>query len=407
MTGTSTPSDAHGKPLLEEGEAFAHLSVDGTWRLLPVASPVTARSSAKEDDMNANNLDQAKSEAFAGRMLEVLNDSALGLMTSVGHQTGLFDAMAGLPVATSQEIAEAAGLNERYVREWLGAMVTGGIVEYDPENKVYALPAEYAAWLTRAAGPDNLAGPAQFIPLMAQVEDAVVKCFRNGGGLPYSAYPRFHQLMAEDSAAIHDAALVDAILPTVSGLTERLQAGIDVADVGCGQGHAINLMATAFPSSRFVGHDLAEEAIASGRREAAEMGLDNARFEVCDAATLDVRSRFDLIMAFDAIHDQARPAQVLAAIADALRPDGVFLMVDFGASSHVHENMEFPAGPFLYTISCMHCVPVSMGLDGPGLGAMWGKQVALGMLAEAGFGRVEVKQVVGDLFNNYFIGTKG
>lgn len=357
--------------------------------------------------MTGQNLDQAKSEAFAGRMLEVLNDAAVALMTSIGHQVGLFDTMADLPPATHRQIAQAAGLNERYVREWLGAMVTGQIVDCNSEDDTYSLAPEHAAWLTRAAGPDNLAGPAQFIPVMAQVEESVIECFRDGGGIPYSAYPRFHRLMAEDSAAIHDVALLDAVLPLVPGLVERLQAGIEVADVGCGQGHAINLMAQAFRKSRFTGYDLSEEAILSGRKEAQDMGLENARFETRDVSILDAHHRFDLVTAFDAIHDQAQPGRVLTAVADALRPQGVFLMVDFGASSHVHENMEFPASPFLYAISCMHCVPVSLGLGGPGLGAMWGEQLARRMLAEAGFTGVDVKQVEGDLFNNYFIGTKG
>src|SRR5262249_40151918 len=123
-----------------------------------------------ETTMTTETLDQAKSQAFAGRMMTVMNDAAIALMTSIGHKVGLFDTMADRPPATSQQIAQAAGLDERYVREWLGAMVTGRIVEYDPAGATYTLPPEHAAWLTRAAGPHNLAGPAQFIPLLAQVE---------------------------------------------------------------------------------------------------------------------------------------------------------------------------------------------------------------------------------------------
>jgi hypothetical protein len=117
--------------------------------------------------------------------------------------------------------------------------------------------------------------------------------------------------------------------------------------------------------------------------------------------------RFDLVTAFDAIHDQAQPARVLAGIAAALRPEGVFLMVDIGASSHVHENMDYPLAPFMYTISCMHCMTVSLALDGAGLGAMWGEQLARQMLAEAGFTRVEASRVEGDRTNSYYVATKG
>jgi SAM-dependent methyltransferase len=225
--------------------------------------------------------------------------------------------------------------------------------------------------------------------------------------VPYAAFPRFQQLMAEDSGAVHDAALVDAILPLVPGLPARLAAGIEAADVGCGRGHAVNLMARAFPNSRFVGYDFSEEGVATGRAEAEAWGLANARFEARDVAALEARDRFDLVTAFDAIHDQARPARVLAGIAEALRPGGVFLMVDIGASSQVHENMGFPLAPFMYALSCMHCMTVSLALDGPGLGAMWGEQKAREMLAEAGFARVEVKRIEDDLFNNYYIATTG
>ena len=352
-------------------------------------------------------MDQAKSDAFAERVLGNLNAAAVVIMTSIGHQVGLFDAMADGTPATSEQIADAAGLNERYVREWLGAMVTGRIVEHDPDGGTYSLPPEHAAWLTRAAGIDNIAVQTQYIPMLGEIEQQVVAAFRQGGGVPYSAYPRFHRLMAEDSAAVNDAALIDTIVPLVPGLPERLKAGMDVADIGCGSGHAVNLMAQAFPESRFVGYDFSEEGIATGRAEAQVMGLANARFEVQDVATLDEVDRFDFVTAFDAIHDQAQPAEVLKRIAQALRPDGEFLMVDIRASSRLHENVDHPLGPLLYTMSTMHCMTVSLALEGVGLGTVWGEQRARQMLADAGFTNVDVEAVEGDLFNSYFIARKG
>jgi 2-polyprenyl-3-methyl-5-hydroxy-6-metoxy-1,4-benzoquinol methylase len=356
--------------------------------------------------MTTQSINAERAEAFAGHMVDVLNSAAIALMTSIGHQVGLFDTLAGLPPATSDEIARAAGLQERYVREWLGAMATGRIVDHDPKAKTYWLPPDHAASLTRAAGSGNLAGATQFIPLLAQVEERVVDSFRNGGGVPYSAYPRFQRLMAEDSATVHDAALIDAILPLAPGLPQRLRDGVEVADIGCGSGHAINLMAKAFPRSRFIGYDLSEEGIRAARREAQAMGLTNAQFDVRDVTALDAHNRFDLITAFDAIHDQAHPAQVLAGIAGALRPDGVFLMVDIRASSDLHENVDLPLAPFLYTVSTLHCMTVSLAQAGAGLGTMWGEQTARRMLAEAGFTRVEVKQIEGDIFNTYYIATR-
>ena len=143
--------------------------------------------------MGEGNLDEAKAEAFAERLVGMLNSGALALMTSIGHRTGLFDAMAGLPPSTSGEIAEKAGLNERYVREWLGAMLTGGIVDCDAGGKQFSLPPEHAAFLTRAAAPDNIAAFAQYIPLLGTVEDRIVECFRRGGGCPTRPFPGFRR----------------------------------------------------------------------------------------------------------------------------------------------------------------------------------------------------------------------
>lgn len=356
--------------------------------------------------MTEQQLDRARSEAFAERMLGVLNSAGAALMTSVGHRTGLFDAMANLPPSSSEQIAKAAGLHERYVREWLGAMVTSRIVQHDAASETYVLPKEHAAWLTRAAGLNNLALQTQYLPLMATVEQRVIECFRQGGGVPYSAYPRFQELMAEESGAVLDAALIDTVLPLVPALPDRLRTGIDVLDVGCGRGHAVNLMARAFPKSRFTGYDFSEEGITAGRDEAKRLELPNARFEVHDAAALGGDARYDLITAFDAIHDQAHPARVLEGISRSLRPDGVFLMVDIRASSKVGENVDHPLGTWLYTVSCFHCMTVSLALNGTGLGTVWGEQTALRMLAEAGFPKVEVKQVEGDLYNSYYVARK-
>ncbi len=325
---------------------------------------------------------------------------------SVGHQVGLFDTMSTLPRSTSAEIAATAGLDERYVREWLGGMTAARVVEHDPDSASYWLPSEHAASLTTAAGPENLARFLQIIPLLAEVESQVVACFTTGGGVGYEAYSRFHELMAEDSTATHDAGLLDLVVPLAPGLRETLEAGGAVADIGCGSGHAINLLARAFPNSRFVGYDFAVEPIEEARKEAAEWGLANTEFVVRDVAEIEVQGEYDVVTAFDAIHDQAHPARVLANIATALKPGGTFLMVDIQASSHVHENVEHPGATFLYTVSMMHCMTVSLAQGGDGLGAVWGRQTALGMLEDAGFGHVDVHEIETDPFNSYYVATR-
>ena len=362
-------------------------------------------------------IDQSKAEAFAGRMLDVLNSSLLGLMISIGHQTHLFDIMSRLSSpSTGAEIAKAANLNERYVREWLGAMVTGKIVEYNPDTSRYRLPPEHAAFLTKDARIDNMAVFMQYISLLGDVEQKIIECFRKGGGVPYSAFPRFQQLQAEDTARVFDARLIDQIVPLVDGLADRLRAGIDVLDVGCGQGHAINLMAQTFPNSRFTGYDISKEGIEAAREEARQMGLTNVKFEVRDVASINEHEKYDLITAFDVIHDQAQPAKVLKGIYNALRSKGVegggggggiFLMQDIAASSKLEENINNPLGPTLYSISTMHCMTVSLAYNGEGLGTVWGRQKAEEMLREAGFSeKIEVREVPGDIFNYYYIAQK-
>lgn len=243
-------------------------------------------------------------EDFASEMLATLNRGALCLMISVGHRTGLFDVMSRMDPATSAEIAKRSGLNERYVREWLGAMVTGRVVEVAPETMRFSLPAERAALLTRAAGPDNVAVFAQYIGLLGSVEDDIVECFRRGGGVPYSAFPRFHEVMAEDSGQSVMCSLESHVLPLVPGLSDRLARGIAVLDVGCGRGRILNKLASTYPSSRFVGMDFSEEAITYARYEAAAQGLHNVEFRIVDLSTFDqtaVPASFDFITTFDAM----------------------------------------------------------------------------------------------------------
>ncbi|HET6358938.1 class I SAM-dependent methyltransferase [Streptomyces sp.] len=354
--------------------------------------------------MTTQAMDAAKQEAFAGRAVQIFSDSCLGFLCSLGHRTGLFDTMAGLPPSTTEQIAGAAGLNERYVREWLGGMTVGGIIEYTAKDGTYRLPPEHAASLVRASGPDNMGSFMQYLALFGTVEDQVLEAFERGGGVPYSAYPRFQELQAEETARVYDRDLVDVVVPLVSGLPERLREGIDALDIGTGQGRAVNLLAKAFPASRFRGVDISETGIAAARREAEELGLENARFDVADTAELT--GEYDLITAFDVIHDLARPARTLSAVAGALRDDGVFLMVDVDASSKLEENVDHPLGPVLYAFSVFYCMTVSLAEGGAGLGTVWGKQTARRMLAEAGFGDVEVRGVEGDILNAYYVAHK-
>jgi SAM-dependent methyltransferase len=356
---------------------------------------------------NVSSPDPASVEAFAGHLLTVLNHGSLCLMLSIGHRTGLFDAMHGMRPSTSGEVAAAAGLNERYVREWLGAMATARVVEVDANGR-FVLPPAHAASLTRAMGAANMAPFAQYIAVLGEVEDDIVRCFREGGGVPYSRFTRFHEVMAEDSGQSVLSSITSHILPLVPGLEQRLTAGIDVLDLGCGRGRILNSLAAMFPASRFVGVDLSADAVAFANDEARAAGRSNVRFVAADLSDFDERAepgRFDLVTTFDAIHDQARPLSVLKGIRRTLRPGGVYLMQDISGTSHVHEDLDHPIGTFLYTVSCMHCMTVSLAQGGEGLGAMWGEAKTREYLERAGFANVATHRLAHDIQNNWYVVT--
>ncbi|MAY74487.1 MAG: transcriptional regulator [Phycisphaerae bacterium] len=340
---------------------------------------------------------------FAGRLLGIVNNGALSLMISIGHRTGLFDTLASMGgPATLERIVEASGLNDRYVREWLGAMVAGRVVLVDEDDR-YWLPDEHASSLTRANPAGNMGVFAQYVAVLADVEDEVVNCFKNGGGVPYRRFRRFHEVMAEDSGQSTVSNLVSAILPLVPEAFARMESGIDVLDVGCGSGRALIRMAREFPRSRFVGLDISAEALAVATRLADEEGLTNVWFERRDASEMNDQGRYDLITTFDAVHDQAQPAKVLANIRRALRDGGTYLMQDIqGTGSHAGDAAH-PMAQFIYTVSCMHCMTVSLSAGGAGLGAAWGRPLAERMLREAGFERIDVRELEHDPQNFYYL----
>ncbi|PWE17456.1 transcriptional regulator [Marinicauda salina] len=350
--------------------------------------------------------DEPRAEAFSEKIAGMLNAGAVTAMMAIGHRLGLYDVMSGMAPATSADIAARAELSERYVREWLAVMTMGGIVDYDPVSKTYALPAEHAACLTREAPLGNLAVYAQMVGFISSVQDKLIACFETGEGTTYDDYPCFHQVMAEDSAQTIIAGLFDVILPLVDGLADRLEAGIDVLDAGCGRGQALIAMAAKYPNSRFVGYDLCADAIDHADADVRAQGLDNIRFEQRDLSTYDEVDRFDFITSFDAIHDQKDPQDLLRRLHRALRPGGVYLVQDIGGSAHLEQNYDFPMAAMLYAISCAHCMPISLGQGGEGLGTMWGWETAEAMLGEAGFVQVERRSLEHDPMNVWFVSRK-
>jgi 2-polyprenyl-3-methyl-5-hydroxy-6-metoxy-1,4-benzoquinol methylase len=351
---------------------------------------------------------------FAKRINEILNHGALNLAMAIGYKNRIFDILEDLnkPV-TVLEIASASGLHDRYLKEWLGIMVTGKIIElsHAPNGEeTYFLPPEHASFLTRKAGSNNMGVYTQEIPLLTSCAmESVNRGFKTGDGVPFSTYPDFQGFMAELSDAKHEKVLINHFLPSVGKgcLLTRLAAGIRVCDLGCGHGVAVNLMAGAFPKSTFTGIDNHEEAIGEARDAAQEMGLSNVVFKVLDAAKIhgekDFCSQFDYICAFDAIHDQSHPLETLKGIRYMLAPGGMFSMIDIKAGSNQADNLDHPLGPFLYAVSLMHCMPVGLNDNGAGLGMMWGQEKAEALLRKAGFAHIEITEMEHDPFNLHFL----
>ena len=342
--------------------------------------------------------DPARIEAFGAQLLGAYVGAATTAMVAIGHQTGLFEAAATGP-ATSTELSERAGLSERHVREWLGSMVTAGVFTYDPADGTYGLPPEHAFLLTGDTAMNQAVLAPMSVHLSGHVND-VAERFRTGGGVSYDAYrPEFTEAMDEIGRRQYDASLIGSYLPRADGLLDRLEDGIDVADLGCGTGHCINLMARQFPASTFVGYDIADDALELGRAEAAGWGLTNVRFARQDVAGLSDVEQFGLVTAFDAIHDQVDPDGMLAGAYAALEPGGTFFAVDINASSNLEDNVGNPLAPFIYAASVLHCMEVSLAGDGAGLGTAWGRELACHMLGEAGFEGIAVHDMDDDPLN--------
>ena len=288
-------------------------------------------------------------------------------------------------------------------------MVTAGVMDVDPKTVRFTLPPEHAAFLTRAAGPDNVGVFTQYIGLLGGVEDEIVECFKKGGGVPYEKFPRFQQLMTEDSGQSVLCSLESHVLPLVPGLTQQLKRGIKVLDLGCGAGRIMNRLAELFPKSRFLGMDLSAEGVELGRKEAAAKGLKNIKFQVQDLSDFHEKAEpeaFDVVTTFDAVHDQAKPLNLLRGICQTLKRKGAYLMQDIKGSSHIHKNVDHPLGTMLYTVSCMHCMTVSLAQGGEGLGAMWGEEKTREYLQRAGFRSVEKHELPHDIQNNWYVVRK-
>jgi len=334
-------------------------------------------------------IDEAKLNAFVGKMLGDLGGAISVPTVRLGMRLGLFQALAEGP-ATSAELARrAGGLHERYVREWALAQAANGYVDFDPATAAFSLSPEQAMVFATPDSPVYLPGAFELVAAMIEAEPKVEECFRHGTGVRWG----------DDSGCLFCATgtffrpgyvnnIVQSWIPALEGVEQRLRAGANVADVGCGVGFSTLLMAEAYPDSRFVGYDFHEPSIEDARRHATEHGLtDRVRFEVAKAKEI-AESGFDLVTMYDCLHDMGDPRGCAAHMRNILKPGGTWMIVEPIAGDTPIENMN-PVGRLYYNASTMICVPTSLDQEvGEGLGAQAGEARLAAIVREGGFGTV-------------------
>ena len=336
-------------------------------------------------------LDEAKLEAFVGQAVVDMGAAISGLLLHLGDRLGLYKAMAGAGPITSATLAQRTGTAERYVREWLANQAAGGYVVYDPAGSTYELPAEQAMVVANEDSPVFLAGAFETIASCYADHDVFVDAFRTGAGIGWHAHDeRLFSGVVRLFRPGYAAHLVTEWLPALDGVVDKLRAGANVADIGCGYGASTIIMAQAFEHSTFAGFDIHQPSIQSARAVAAEAGVNpRATFDVATAKDLPGHG-YDLVCLFDALHDMGDPVSAARHAREHLAEDGMVLLVEpFALDDHSHNMTDNPMAALLYMASAGICVPNSLSQDvGLGLGAQAGERQLAILLREAGFSHV-------------------
>ena len=333
-------------------------------------------------------VDQARLEAFAGKAMQDLAGACTALLVYMGDQTGVFRALREVGPAAPEALAARAGVDARYLTEWLCALAAGGYVEYDPATGAFSLSPEQAVVLAEEGHPACVQGYAQIAVAQVATYELAIETFRTGAGRAWDAHDR-NCFCGVDRffRPGYMANLLDAWLPALDGVTERLEAGGKVADVGCGHGAATLLLASAFPRATVHGYDIHGPSIEAARRHAAADGAGNVRFETAAAKELP-NEAFDLVCLFDALHDMGDPVGAARRIRECLAPDGVLMLVEPLAGDRIEDNLHL-IGQLFYAGSTLICTPASRSQEvGLALGAQAGEARLRSVLLEAGFGRV-------------------
>ena len=333
-------------------------------------------------------IDVAKVEQMAGKVVGDVAGAISLFMAYLGDQAGVFAALDGAGRLSVSALAQKTGLNAKYLHEWLGSVSAAGYVTHHAEDDTFSLAPEQALVFTREGQPACMQGFIQAIISQMEMHEQAVQTFRSGEGRPWSDHSQCLFCGVDRFFRPgYQANLVEAWIPALDGVKDKLEAGAKVADIGCGHGSSTIVMAQAFPNSSFEGFDFHEPSIEEARSRAQKAGVSNVRFEVARAQDY-AGEDFDFACIFDALHDMGDPVGAARHIRSTLKEDGTFMLVEPLAGDTMAENMN-PIGQIFYGFSTTVCTPCSLAQDGRrGLGAQAGQKRLTEVLNEAGFAKV-------------------
>lgn len=346
-------------------------------------------------------MDRAKIEAFLERFVGMAAGATTIGLLAIADRSGLTGHLGDNGGGTAAEIAAAADLNERYVQEILSGLAAAGVIEYEPDTETFHLPPEHGLFLSDPSSPYFMGGWLDMIPSVFRQIDGIATAAVHGGGVGFEEFGiEIIKGIDRGNAPSQSAFLTSKWLPEVPGLVSRLEQGIRVADVGCGSGTVARLIAEEYPNSKVFGYDASERSIAVARSRAD--GIENLEFHTYSIKEIPSEPGFDLVTAFDVIHDLVDPLGSLEHIRDTLRPDGSFLMMEPNVSSNLEDNLH-DLGTLFYGISVMHCMTQSLAKDGEGLGAAWGRQQTERYAREAGFSSFQPLEDISNRFSAFYL----
>lgn len=343
-----------------------------------------------------------QTENFLGKVLGDTSGLTNTVLAAIGDRFGLFKDLARSGPVTSAELAAHTHVNERYAREWLGAMTSAGYIDYNPADGAFTLPEAHAPILAQEGGPYFFGGAHQMLTGMLRPLDQLMASFKRGGGVPQSAYDdNMWDGLERFSMGWFDNLLLQQWVPAMPDVRRKLEQGGTVADVGCGRGRALIKLAQAYPAAHLTGYDNFSPAIARAEQNAREAGVaDRVTFEVRDVSDA-LPGLYDVITTFDVVHDAVDPQAMLRNIHRSLRPDGVYVCLDVNCSERLEENLG-PLGALFQGFSVLYCMTTSLAGDGAGLGTVGLPETKLRELASnAGFTSVDRVQIENPMNNLY------